>query len=30
VLNPERQARRFDPDGAYLRRYLALEPFGDA
>jgi deoxyribodipyrimidine photo-lyase len=22
VLNPERQARRFDPDGAYVRRHL--------
>jgi deoxyribodipyrimidine photo-lyase len=22
VLNPERQAKRFDPDGAYVRRYL--------
>ena len=27
VLNPVRQAKRFDPDGAYVRRYLPeLEP----
>ncbi len=30
VLNPVRQAERFDPDGAYVRRYLPeLEPVGD-
>jgi deoxyribodipyrimidine photolyase len=22
VLNPDRQARRFDPDGEYVRRYV--------
>jgi len=30
VLNPLRQARRFDPDGAYVRRYLPeLEALSD-